>query len=156
MSELAKSKSESACHPGSGPDSELERALFRVLKSLIFRSHPSRSALDELPITQLRCLHVIHHQQGLRMVEVSQRLETKLPAISQIVDRLVKRGMVERRSDPNDRRVVRLFLTNEAQAIMEEADAVRQARMNATAALLNERSMRSVVNGLELLADAAE
>src|SRR5215813_11627490 len=140
MSELTAKQNDPAQQCPSASPNPLELALFRVLKSLIFRSHPSRSALDELPITQLRCLHVIHHQHGLRMVEVSQRLETKLPAISQIVDRLVKRGMVERRADPSDRRVVRLFLTDTAEAIMREADAVRQSRMNATADLLSEKS----------------
>src|SRR5262245_20545258 len=95
----------------TGPEGDLQLALFRVLRTLVFRSDPSRTELDELPITQLRCLHVVHHEQGLRMADVSARLEMKLPAMSQIVDRLVKRGMIERRTDDVDRRVIRLYLT---------------------------------------------
>ena len=90
------------------------------------------------------------------MVEVAAHLDTKLPAMSQIVDRLVKRGMVERRSDPSDRRAVRLFLTDSARIIMAEADCVREARMIATTARLSEKSLAAVVRGLEMLAEAAE
>jgi len=134
---------------------ELQRALFRVLKSLVFRGDPN-SPLIELPISQLRCLHVIAEQEGLKMLEVSHKLEVKLPALSQIVDRLVKRGLVERHADSQDRRVVRLCLTEQARAILAEAHTARQARMTATRQNLGERAIRAVIKGLELLAEAAE
>src|SRR5262245_26922130 len=106
-------KSEVKAEPLGG----LQHALHRVLKSLIFRGEPV-PPLNEMPIAQLRCLHVIAYEEGQKMQEVAQKLELKLPAVSQIVERLVKRGMVERRPDPNDRRVVRLALTELARGIL--------------------------------------
>lgn len=149
--------SNTSCHPETldARLNELQHALFRVLKSLVFRGDPN-SPLVELPISQLRCLHVIAEQEGLKMLEVSHKLEVKLPALSQIVGRLVKRGMVERRADPADRRVVRLGLTAQARAVLAEANAARQARMSATRRNLDDRAVRIVIEGLTLLAEAAE
>lgn len=134
---------------------EMQCALFRVLKSLVFRNNPD-SPLNELPISQLRCLHVVAENEGQKMLDLSHRLEIKLPAMSQIVDRLVKREMLVRQPDPNDRRVVRLELTEKARAILVEAHATRQARLEATARNLEPKAMRKVIEGLSLLATAAE
>jgi DNA-binding MarR family transcriptional regulator len=141
--------------PAVDPLVAFQLALHRVLKSLVFRSHPN-SPLIEMPISQLRCLHVVAEQEGQKMLDISHRLEVKLPALSQIVDRLVKRGMVERHPDASDRRVVRLGLTDEARSIMKEAEAGRNARLQATVNELSEANLTQVTGALALLADAAE
>jgi DNA-binding MarR family transcriptional regulator len=142
-------------HNCKDPDNRLPYALYRVLKSLVFRGDP-QSPLQELPISQLRCLHMIAECEGLKMQDISARLEIKLPAVSQVVDRLVKRGMVERQNDPSDRRVVRLFLTESARVEMNHLREIRQARMKATIGKMNARQRKKVIEGLETLAAAAE
>lgn len=127
----------------------------RVLRALVFRGD-AHSPLIELPISQLRCLHIVGEQEGQKMVELAHRMEIKLPALSQIVDRLVKRGMVERHADPQDRRVVRLGLTPQAREFVTEAHQARQARMDATLRNLSSESLEEVIQGLQLLAQAAE
>jgi DNA-binding MarR family transcriptional regulator len=139
----------------TSPLQEMQCALFRVLKSLVFRNNPD-SPLNELPISQLRCLHVVAEHEGQKMLDLSHRLEIKLPALSQIVDRLVKREMLVRQPDPHDRRIVRLELTEKARAILAEAHAMRQARLEATARNLEPVAIRKVIEGLTLLAEAAE
>jgi DNA-binding MarR family transcriptional regulator len=142
-------------HDPDDPQSRMQHALWRVLRSLVFRGDPD-SPLNELPLSQLKCLHVVGEQEGQKMVDVAHRMEIKLPALSQIVDRLVKRGLLVRQADPNDRRVVRLVLTEEARAILTEANANRQARMMATAGNLDTKAVEKVTEGLSLLALAAE
>ena len=134
---------------------ELHHALFRVLRLLVFRNPPN-SPLAELPIAQVRCLHIITRHEGQKMQELADKLDVQLPAMSQIVDRLVKRGMVERHADPSDRRVVRLGLTEAARKTLADAHAERRARMNAAAGNLDAESLPKVIEGLNLLATAAE
>lgn len=150
----------SACRskPSSGADEplhDLRQALFRVVRQLVFREAP-HSVLADLPLSQIRCLHVIHRHEGEKMQELADRMEVKLPAMSQIVERLVKRGMVERHADPSDRRVVRLGLTEEARTILADARASREARLTASAKNLDAESLAKVVEGLRLLGEAAE
>jgi MarR family transcriptional regulator for hemolysin len=45
-------------------------------------------------------------------------------SLTRLVDRLADSGLIERRSDPNDRRAKRLFLTDAAKPVMERLDAL--------------------------------
>ncbi len=133
----------------------MQEVLHRVLKALVFRGDPS-SPLNEYPISQLTCLYCVAEKEGQKMLDVCKRMEIKVPAMSRIVDRLVKRGMLERMPDTTDRRVVRLALTAEAQEIMSAAQADRVARMSATFDRLTLDGKQSVYEGLDHLAIAAE
>src|SRR5688500_3918033 len=93
--------------------SRLQAVLYRLTKALVFAGHPP-TALAELPLSQLRCVRVIGEHEGQKMQELAHHLGVTLPALSQIVDRLVRRDMVERHADSEDRRIVRIFLTESA------------------------------------------
>ncbi len=133
----------------------LQEALGQVTRRLVFGHYDGRSPLAELPIAQLRCLHVIRCHEGQKMQDLADVLVVKMPTLSQIVERLVRRGMVERHPDPADRRVVRLRLTDAARTALDEADAARQARLAAVSAALSPGEHARVVAGLSLLAQAA-
>jgi len=134
---------------------ELQDALGQVVRRLVFGHYDGRSPLAELPVAQLRCLHVIRCHEGQKMQDLADVLAVKMPTLSQIVERLVRRGMVERHPAPADRRVVRLRLTDLARTAITEADAARQARLVAVADALSPGEHAQVVAGLSLLAQAA-
>ena len=145
------------CPAETSPDplGDLQSGLFRVLRSLVFRQNVG-SALGELPFSQMRCLHAIAREEMQKMHALADKLEIKLPALSQIVDRLVKRGLVVRHADAGDRRAVRLGLTEAARAVLADARAERHARLAATVAHLDAEALPGIIEGLRLLAAAAE
>jgi DNA-binding MarR family transcriptional regulator len=57
-------------------------------------------------------------QQGLPIGTLSQRRGFDAPTITGIVKRLEQSGLVERRHDREDRRVVKVYLTDEGREIM--------------------------------------
>ena len=61
----------------------------------------------------------------VRMTDVSRRLSITKPAATQAVNRLVDKGLVERVSDENDRRVVYIRPTAEGDAAFENELEVR-------------------------------
>lgn len=134
---------------------DLQRGLFRVARSLVFRPD-LESPLGELPPSQMHCLHAIAREEMQKMHALADKLEIKLPALSQSVDRLVKRGLVERHADPEDRRAVRLGLTEAARTLLSEARAQRRARLRATVHNLEAAALPGIIEGLRLLAAAAE
>ena len=134
---------------------EMQRALNRVLKSLVFVGGPP-SALAELPVSQLRCWYHIAEHEGLKMQEVSNALGIKLPALSQMVERLVRRDLISRKTDPQDRRVVRLHLTDVTRTMHIEAKAAHTARLAETSSHLSPQTVEQIIDGLNQLADAAE
>jgi len=59
-------------------------------------------------------------REPLRMCELNDHVLLSQPALSRLVDRLADRGLVERRSDPADRRSVRVSLTDAGRVLQRQ------------------------------------
>lgn len=69
----------------------------------------------------------LDHQPGLSQNELAALCEVEPISVARLIDRLERRGVLERRADPNDRRVWRLHNLPAAQPILEEITAYREA-----------------------------
>ncbi|MBO6634979.1 MAG: MarR family transcriptional regulator, partial [Parvibaculum sp.] len=63
--------------------------------------------------------HLSRHQ-GLNQVGLADLLEVQPITVARLIDKLVALGLVERRPDPNDRRAQQLFLTGNAQPLLDQ------------------------------------
>ncbi len=133
---------------------QVQGALYRVLRALVF-SVDLPGPLMQLPMAQLRCLHTVSAHDGLRMQELADRMGIKLPAVSQMVDRLVRKGLVERIEDASDRRVVRVRSTTCSQQLMAAHKAQRLKRLQDVLNHMPPDAVERVIAGLNDLADAA-
>lgn len=88
--------------------------------SRTLRRHFDRRA-SALGVTtaQWRALAWLGHEPGLKQVELAERLDVEPITAGRIVDRLEEAKLVLRQPDPVDRRVWRLFLTDEAKPIFK-------------------------------------
>lgn len=59
---------------------------------------------------------------GLSAGEVGERLITRSPDVTRLIDRLEKRGLVERHPDARDRRAVRIFITAAGLDLLRQLD----------------------------------
>jgi len=59
----------------------------------------------------------IHKHPGLSQSEIADILEIEKASAGRLVDRMEAKGWVERRADPDDRRINRLHLTDEAERL---------------------------------------
>src|ERR1700694_4343178 len=66
--------------------------------------------LDLSPV-QARALHELNVDPPISMRELAERLKSDPSNVTGLIDRLEARGLVERRPDPNDRRIKGLALT---------------------------------------------
>jgi MarR family transcriptional regulator, transcriptional regulator for hemolysin len=62
---------------------------------------------------------------GLSQNDLAALLEVEPITVGRLVDRLEARGLLERRADPNDRRIKRLHLTPSAAPVMKEIGKAR-------------------------------
>jgi len=77
----------------------------------------------------------LSRQPGMSQNEMAAICEVEPITVARLVDRLEARGMVERRADPNDRRIKRLYLLPPAKPIIETINSAREAM---TARLMND------------------
>jgi MarR family transcriptional regulator, transcriptional regulator for hemolysin len=57
--------------------------------------------------------------EGLKQSELAEMLDLQPITVTRLLDRLCSSGLIERRSDPSDRRAKRLFLTPAAHPLLE-------------------------------------
>ena len=95
--------------------------------SRTLRRHFNRRA-SALGVTtaQWRALAWLGHEPGLKQVELAERLDVEPITAGRIVDRLEESGLVLRQPDPVDRRVWRLFLTEEATPIHQRLSSLAE------------------------------
>jgi DNA-binding MarR family transcriptional regulator len=69
----------------------------------------------------------LRQQEGLSQVDLADVLELQPISLVRLLDRLVEHGLLERRSDPKDRRTNRLFLTRAGRQLVDDLDSLRDA-----------------------------
>ena len=98
--------------------------LIADLSRLFGRVFDRRAAHLGLTRVQWRALKRIHQSEGITQSELADLLDMEPIAVGRVIDRLQKAAFVERRSDPDDRRVWRLHLLPQSDAVMHDIEAV--------------------------------
>lgn len=133
----------------------LERALIRVVRATMF-AQPPQPEMDALPMAQMRLLWMVYHMPQATMKEFSEKLEVSQSTVTQLADRLIRRGLILRFHDSKDRRLVRLSLSEQGHRLLEESMAQMHATLQAIWNRLSEEERPKVIEGLEILGRVAE
>ena len=104
----------------------------------------------------------LREQEGLSQVDLADVLELQPISLVRLLDRLVEHGLVERRSDPRDRRANRLFLTASGRQLADDLDSLRNAiatdvlqGMPTVALEASLKTLRDVKDRIKTLAEPA-
>jgi DNA-binding MarR family transcriptional regulator len=73
---------------------------------------------------QYALLRVLWERDGQTGAELGERLQLDSATITGLLDRLERAGLIERRADPGDRRVNRIFATAQARDLQPALDLV--------------------------------
>ena len=71
-------------------------------------------------------LRAVHKQGGMTHSELAEKLEVSPPTITNMVKRMERHGLVERRRDDADERISRVFLTEEGEELMAKIQPLAQ------------------------------
>jgi DNA-binding MarR family transcriptional regulator len=107
----------------------LSRRLVHVLKR------------EDLSATQYNVLRILRGApEGLACGELANRMITRDPDVTRLLDRLEKRGLISRHRETNDRRMVLTRITNDGLELLERMDSpVREAHVRQLGHLGRER-----------------
>ena len=93
-------------------------------------AHALRKAFDRRAVglgvtrAQWKVLFKLTRKPGLRQVELADMLDIEPITLTRILDRLQEAGLIERSSDPDDRRAWRLHVTAKARPLVEKLQAI--------------------------------
>jgi DNA-binding MarR family transcriptional regulator len=104
----------------------------------------------ELTPTQYNVLRILRGagKSGHLTGEIGTRLVVHFPDVPRLLDRMEKRGLVQRRRESDDRRCVRVTLTRAGRELVDRLDAPIQALHIAQLAHLGGPRLRTLIRAL--------
>jgi DNA-binding MarR family transcriptional regulator len=125
----------------------------RVLVAIAARSLADVG--EEVTITQYRSLVVLASRGPQGTAALAEAVSVTPPTASRLVDRLVRKGLVRRRTDRHDRRQIRIGLTEAGRRLVDLVTERRRQEIAELLTSIDPEVQRSIATGLRQLAEAA-
>lgn len=143
--------------PSSSPLMQALHAWMRVFMHGSMGSYMRYARDAGLSMQHLGLLHYLHHKGAGRAVsDIGADLGVTSAAASQMIERLVQQGLLERQEDPSDRRIKQVMLTAKGKALAEESVRARQSWLQALSRTLTPAQQADIVSALNTLTAAAQ
>jgi DNA-binding MarR family transcriptional regulator len=107
-----------------------------------------------LSVPQFRALIYLSHNENASLSDIAEHLGLSLPATSRMVELLVKRGWMRRRSRSSDRRCICLSLTGRGRAVFEAALEATQVALRQRLKALSAGEVSLVSGAMQVLTRA--
>ena len=106
---------------------------------------------EEVSLAQYYTLHLIKAESCIRMRDVRDNLCVSAPYATGIIDKLVKNGFIERYRGKDDRRVVRVKLTDKGEKVIRDLNNKKAQFYTKLLKDMNRRDKKTMSDGLSLL-----
>lgn len=104
---------------------------------------------------QISTLMRIYYRGACGVSDVGSHTGVTNAAASQMVERLVQQGLLERAEDANDRRVKQLSLTRKGRTLIEKSIDARRRWLEDLTTALTEDQQTEIISALTYLTEAA-
>jgi DNA-binding MarR family transcriptional regulator len=118
-----------------------------LAKALTERMLNERFA-GQVTSAQVHGLRYLAHNEERLMSDLANGLGISYPAATKTVERLVKKGLVSRESDPADRRVVKVRLTTAGDQLIRDIDGARSQMLTAVLTRLAPEDREALLQGM--------
>jgi DNA-binding MarR family transcriptional regulator len=140
-----------------GQVDDVTEAVLSASRVLVGIAARSIAAVDsEVTLPRYRALVVLCGTGTLPMSDLADRLACSRSTATRLCDRLVRDGLVERRSREDDRRSVEVVVTRRGANLVRKVTERRREEIAAVVAELPNAQRRALVEALRAFADAAD
>ncbi len=108
-----------------------------------------------LSLSQVGVLFRLSHEGMGRVSQIADSLGITSAAVSQMLDGLVKQGLVTRTEDSTDRRMKQIELTDKGHKVLGEILEVRGRWFASLSEEMDDQERKAVVDGLRILTEKA-
>lgn len=127
--------------------------LVHEVARLMKRRFEDEARIHGVTLPQWRALAEIAHSEGISQVSLANAVDTDPMTMSGILDRLEKRGLIERFSDPNDSRAKLARMTATGEELVNTARHVGTTMYENALTGLSETEQEHVKAGLTRIRD---
>jgi DNA-binding MarR family transcriptional regulator len=119
--------------------------------------HDFKRFMDKsgLSASQVSTLMRLYHQRACGVTDIGLTLGITNAAASQLVDKLVGLGLIDRTEDIHDRRVRQITLTEQGRHLIQEGMTAWRGWMEDLTTTLSKDELEAITNALKLLTEAS-
>ena len=132
-------------------ENELIREIGKVQPILFFLwkemdyTEPELLYEVKLNLSQIFALEIIGRNKIIIMSELAEVMHAKSSTATKIIDCLVNRGLVKRARASDDRRVVKIYLTDTGKDLVEKMEQRRNEHLLAYLKLLDDENQKKLI-----------
>jgi len=130
-----------------------EEALLSLARTAAVLEHSGAEELKrfDLTITQYNVLRILRGAgtEGLCRNEVGERLVTRVPDVTRLLDRMEAAGLISRHRGGEDRRYVTTHITEKGLKLLERIDRELPAIHNRQLGHVSQKRLRELIDLLE-------
>jgi DNA-binding MarR family transcriptional regulator len=139
----------------TGRASEVLDSFAEVMSRLLIERYQLHLAELDLTLLQAQMLRVLW-RRPLLTGQLASELSISAPALTQLTDRLVRKGLIERQTAADDRRCVMVGLSAKGKRLVDQFRRQRSDIFDGALAYLNDAEQAQVVEGLSKVIEALE
>lgn len=117
------------------------------------RRHAFDSLMKPFGITRAQWWVLAHlsRHDGMMQTQLADILDVGKASLGTVLERLEKRGLIERRGDPVDRRAKRIFLSKKSRNLIEQMVDIEYRFNDSILADLSHKDVRDLLENLQTL-----
>jgi DNA-binding MarR family transcriptional regulator len=120
----------------------------------VIRGQLRKYGAKEVSVPHFRTLGYLNRHEGTSLSEVAEHIGLSLPSMSELIDGLVVRGLVFRRTHPEDRRRMTLALSDSGRATLRTANEATASYLEARFRELSTVDRGKVIEAMHILREA--
>lgn len=138
-------------------DAEFIRKSIEYLNKYIQTSLEKKVERTGITVPQMRVITEVVSHQGISIKQISLNLPMTQSTVSGIVERLINKGILVKRTNSNDKRAVQIYPTDNVTKFLE-VDRMKYVNQSLSDALnkLNPNNYDVVLRGIGLLVNAVK
>lgn len=103
----------------------------------------------DLSVSQLLCLQALHQNGKMSMSDIAESIMVNVSTVTGIVDRLERKGLIERRREGADRRVITIALTQRGTSLAENSPPAVHHKIVHAVQMLSETEREEIFDALD-------
>jgi len=103
--------------------------------------------------SHLEIMKTLEEAGTLHVAEISDRLQIPRPQMTHLIDRLAGLGIVERQTDPSDRRAIDISLTSDGRKVLRKHERLMRSALRITLSSLTGEELEGISISLRKLRD---
>ena len=109
--------------------------------------------IPDITFPQMMMLRNIYKMECPKMSDISSELCVTMGNVTMMIDRLVHEGFVERISDPDDRRIVKVCLTASGKGVIRKAEDKKRKNLKELFEKMGDDDVKAFLNIMEKLSN---